>query len=59
MAVSWGNAERFGERAGIRPATAAAPGAGPGDSPRRPFPGEMRAGKAPREIKAGAHDQAS
>lgn len=47
MAVSWGNAERFGERAGIRPATAAAPGAGPGDSPGRPFPGEMRAGKPP------------
>ena len=47
MTVSWGNAERFGERAGIRPATAAAPGAAPGDSPGRPFPGQMRAGKAP------------
>jgi hypothetical protein len=40
MAVSWGNAEGFGERAGIRPATAAAPGAGPetardGHSPAR------------------------
>ena len=55
MAVSWGNAERFGERARIRPVTVAAPG----DSPGRPFPGEMRARKAPREIKAGAHDQAS
>lgn len=43
MAVSWGNAERFGERARIRPVTVAAPG----DSPGRPFPGEMRAGKAP------------
>ena len=59
MSVSWGNAEGFGERAGIRPVTAAAPGAGPGDSPGRPFPSEMPAGKAPREIKAGAHDQAS
>ena len=47
MAVSWGNAERSGERAGIRRATVAAPGAVPGDSPGRPFPGQMRAGKAP------------
>ena len=44
MTVSWGNAERSGERAGIRLATAAGHGAAPGDGPGRPFPGEMRAG---------------
>lgn len=46
MAVSWGNSERFAERAGIRSAAAAAPGAGSGDCPGGPFPGQMRAGKA-------------
>ena len=37
----------FGERAGNRSAIGAAPGAASGDSPGRPFPGQMRAGKAP------------
>jgi len=59
MTVSWGNVERFDERAGIRRVAAAAPGAALGDGPGRPFPGQMRAGTALWEIKAGAHDQAS
>jgi len=59
MALNWGNVERFGEGAGIRPTTAVAPGAAPGDGPGRPFPGEDAGGESPREIKAGAHDQAS
>ncbi len=46
MTVSWGNVESSGEREGIRPATAAVPGAAPGDGPGQPFPGQMRTGTA-------------
>ncbi len=46
MTVSWGNAERSGERAGILSAAAAGPDAAPGEGPRRPFPGQIRAGTA-------------
>ena len=46
MAVSWGNVDRSSGRAGIWPATAAAPGADFGDGPGRLFPGQMRAGTA-------------
>ena len=46
MAVSWGNAEFFDEQPGERLATAPVPGAAPGDSPGRPLPGSMRAGRA-------------
>ena len=47
MTVSWGNAERFDERAGIRLATATAPGATPAGGLGWLFTGGMRAGKAP------------
>ena len=46
MTVSWGNAERFDERAGIRLATATAPGATPGGGLGWLFTGGMRARKA-------------
>ena len=46
MTVSWGNAERFDERAGIRLATATAPGATPGGGLGWLFTGTIRAGKA-------------
>lgn len=46
MTVSWGNAERFYGRAGIRLATATAPGATPAGGLGWLFTGGMRARKA-------------
>ena len=59
MAMSWGNAEAISERPGNQPTTTAGFDATPGDGTGCLLPSPARAGESLREIRAGAHDQAS
>jgi hypothetical protein len=59
MAVSWGNAECFDERPGKRMAAAAVSSAASEMARVGHSPGAVRAGRAPRDSKVGAYDQAS
>ena len=59
MAVSWGNVERFDERAGIRRSGCGSARRGPRRRPGTAIPRRDAGGESLWEIKAGAHDQAS